>query len=66
MIGNYDIEEYTITYEGIENDTTGNPTKYTVESDDIKLVNPEKEGYEFTGWTSEDSMRRAASRLLYL
>ena len=55
LIGNYDIEEYTITYEGIENDTTGNPTKYTVESDDIKLVNPEKEGYEFTGWTSEDS-----------
>ena len=55
LTANYEVEEYTITYEGIDNDTTGNPTKYTVESEDINLVAPEKEGYIFTGWTSEDN-----------
>ena len=42
---------YTITY-----DLTGgcvstdNPTNYTIESDEITLVNPTKEGYVFYGW----------------
>ena len=29
----------------------GNPTTYTVESDDITLTLPTREGYFFTGWT---------------
>ena len=31
-----------------------NPTSYTSESDDIHLINPEKRGYTFTGWTGTD------------
>ena len=31
-----------------------NPTTYTKESRDITLVNPEKEGWDFAGWTSTD------------
>ena len=27
-----------------------NPNKYSIESDDIVLVNPEKDGYTFSGW----------------
>lgn len=50
---------YTISYEGLE-EITGwdgkteienpNAVTYTVETDDIKLINPVKEGYEFDGW----------------
>ena len=44
--------EYTITYEldgGTVNGT--NPETYTVESDNITLVNPTKLGYTFVGWS---------------
>ena len=44
---------YSITYNGIDGATfsTTNPSTYTVESDDITLVNPTREGYTFLGWT---------------
>lgn len=44
--------EYTITYileEGCVNNEA-NPTIYTIESDDITLLNPNKELYYFVGW----------------
>lgn len=31
-----------------------NPDTYTVESEDITLVNPERTAYDFTGWTGTD------------
>ena len=34
--------------------TPANPTKYTVESLDITLKNPTKEGYTFKGWSGTD------------
>lgn len=46
---------YTISY--TLNDgtvSTVNPTSYTIESDDIKLNNPSKEGCTFTGWTGSN------------
>ena len=45
--------EYNITYSGIDGATftTANPTSYNVESDDITLVNPSREGFFFVGWT---------------
>ena len=46
---------YTITYdldEGAwEGGTNPNPVTYTIESEDITLVAPVREGYSFTGWT---------------
>ena len=51
---------YNITYD-LNDDTqhpanngTGNPSTYTVESDEITLQAPTREGYEFTGWTWDD------------
>ena len=41
---------YTITYNLDGGTVTGNPTTYTIE-DAITLVNPTKDGYNFTGWT---------------
>ena len=48
---------FTITYHGLEGSTgaENNPTSYTVNSDDITLVNPSKTGYEFLGWTTTAS-----------
>ncbi len=47
----WNIIEYSINYildGGSVNGT--NPTKYTVETDDITLINPSKTGYTFKGW----------------
>jgi uncharacterized repeat protein (TIGR02543 family) len=54
--------EYAISYELNGGTVDGvNPVKYTVESDEITLINPTKSGYTFTGWsgtglTGEDNM----------
>ena len=46
--------EYDIRYHNCEQ-VPGNPVKYTVESNDITILNPTNRGYEFLGWTeSED------------
>ena len=53
---NWEATEYTITYEldgGIEAEPA-NPTSYTIETEDIKLSLPTKEGYVFIGWTGTD------------
>ena len=41
---------YTISYNLDGGTVAGNPTNYTVE-DAVTLVNPTKDGYNFTGWT---------------
>ena len=58
--------EYTVTYTAetynIVIDLNGgtlpegkeNPTTYTIEDEDIVIVNPEKEGYTFAGWEDEE------------
>jgi len=51
---NFDIIIYTIEYLGLEDaEISGNPSEYTIETNDITLNNPSKVGYEFTGWTYE-------------
>lgn len=47
--------EYTITYNLNGGKLSqSNPTSYTIESFDIFLNNPTKEGYNFLGWTGTD------------
>ena len=51
---------YNITYDlndgntGTAQNHEDNPSNYTVESDEITLKAPTREGYEFTGWTWDD------------
>ena len=48
----YKLITYTITYDLDGGTVDGtNPVIYTVESDDITLTNPTREGYTFAGWT---------------
>lgn len=42
--------EYKITYAGLEDAVTNNPTTYTIESNTIILTNPVRVGYTFKGW----------------
>lgn len=44
-------DTYTIQYMLNGGDVTGNPESYTIESQDINLINPTKQGYVFQGWT---------------
>ena len=53
----HNIITYNINYnsDGGELETgVTNPNTYTVEDDDITLINPTKEGYTFKGWTGTD------------
>ena len=46
---------YTISTTLIRGETAQpNPAEYTIESEDIVLVNPTADGYEFTGWTGTE------------
>ena len=45
--------DYKIEYD-LYGGTATNPTTYTIESEDITLVNPTKNGYEFAGWSGTD------------
>ena len=48
---NFVKTEYTISYTLNGGSDPMNPTKYSIESEDIKLNNPTKTGYTFDGWT---------------
>ena len=51
----WNATEYSLSYNLNGGVLSGNnPLKYTVESDNITLVNPIKEGYTFAGWTGTD------------
>ena len=51
-------ERYRIRYEGLEESgwANPNPEDYTVE-EEVRLVNPEREGYVFVGWMMGDGTR---------
>ena len=53
-IANWTPSDYTITYNLNGGTATGNPSTYTIESDDINLNKPTKFGYTFTGWTGTE------------
>lgn len=50
----YILIDYTITYNLDSGVVEGNPTTYNIESENITLINPTKEGFEFAGWTGTD------------
>ncbi len=49
----WSVVDYKIEYD-LDGGTATNPTTYTIESEDITLVNPTKNGYEFVGWSGTD------------
>ena len=51
---NWTKNEYAITYNLNGGTASGNPTNYTIESEDITLNKPTKYGYKFEGWTGTE------------
>ncbi len=58
FVATWESIKYSITYDLDGGDLPSgrsNPDTYTTESDTITLINPEKDGYDFVGWTEEGS-----------
>ena len=51
LYAHWSIIEYTISYNLKGAEEISNPTKYTIESADITVLNPTKSGAVFIGWT---------------
>ncbi len=45
--------QYTITYDLAGGTDMGNPEQYNIESNQITLIAPTRQGYVFAGWTNE-------------
>lgn len=57
LYAKWEATPYTISYDldgGALAEGKENPVSYTIESADITLINPTKEGYTFAGWTGTD------------
>lgn len=55
LYAKWDVEVYTISYSLNGGTIVGsNPETYTIEDLDIRINNPKKEGYIFTGWVGSD------------
>lgn len=62
------VDNYFITYDlngGSYESDYSNPLTYNVESDDIKLYNPKKEGYVFEGWTGTNGTEPQTDVTIY-
>ena len=51
----YDIDSYDISYKLNGGTLDEAPTNYNVESEDIIIPSPKKDGYSFIGWTTPDN-----------
>ena len=55
IVASWTLKEYTITYNLAGGSVaTDNPDTYTIESGEITLTNPTREGYTFVGWTGTE------------
>lgn len=54
----WSLENYTITYNNMAGATNSgaNPSVYNVETLNINLENPTKEGFDFLGWYSDETL----------
>lgn len=51
----YDIDSYDISYKLNSGTLDEAPTNYNIESEDIIIPSPKKDGYSFIGWTTSDN-----------
>ena len=54
IFANWETISYEIKYNLVGGNIENNPTSYNIESDNIVIPNPTKEGYIFLGWSSKD------------
>ena len=57
----WELEICTITYDYNNGEDAHNPSRYTIEDPDITLINPERIGYTFIGWTGSNGATPSTS-----
>ena len=55
IVASWTVKEYTITYHLNGGQNADNPSVYTIESNQITLVNPTRSDYTFDGWYTSSS-----------
>ena len=60
IVAKWSAKSYTISYE-LDGGETINPDSYTIESENITLNAPTKEGYTFLGWTFDGQIEPTLS-----
>ena len=55
----WEIIDYTITYENVDGATNNNPATYTVLTEGVTLQDPTKAGYTFEGWFTDSEFETA-------
>lgn len=65
LYAQWDVVNYSISYNLNGGIATNNPTNYTIETNSFTLNNPTRTGYTFTGWTGSNGTTPQTSVTIY-
>ena len=59
------VNAYNIEYKNMDGavNAASNPSRYTIEDDDVVLGEPSKTGYKFVGWTADEAGEEAVTEI---
>ena len=59
------VNAYNIEYKNMDGavNAASNPSRYTIEDDDVVLGEPSKTGYTFVGWTADEAGEEAVTEI---
>lgn len=64
LVAHWDLINYEINYELDEGDNNkDNPITFTIEDEDITLLEPTKDGYDFIGWYLDENLSQKIEKI---
>ena len=61
----WSVNAYNIEYKNMDGavNAASNPSRYTIEDDDVVLGEPSRTGYKFVGWTADEAGEEAVTEI---